>query len=86
MAVNTDFKLIKEKKVDKGTTLKISQNLMSGRIFVEFVSNDPRIVLQKNFQDSIDGRLKSQEFAKSIRSTDQLREYFGLKKKDDKKD
>lgn len=81
MPVNTDFKLIKEKKVDKGTTLKVSKNLMSGRIFVEFISNNPRIVLQRNFQDTMDGKLKSEEFAKSIKSTNQLREYFGLKDK-----
>lgn len=80
MAVNTDFKLIKEKKIDKSTTLKVSQNLMSGRIFVEFVSNNPRIVLQKNFQNTLDGKLQSEKFSKSIRSTEQLREYFGLKK------
>jgi hypothetical protein len=80
MAVNTDFKLLKEKKLDKGTTLKVSKNLMSGRIFVEFVSKDPNITLQKNFQDSLDGKAKSEEFAKSIKSTDQLKEYFGLKK------
>lgn len=80
MGVNSDFVLIKEKKIDKGTTLKVSQNLMSGRIFVEFISNNPRIVLQKNFQDTLDGKRESEQFAKSIRSTDQLREYFGLKK------
>ena len=82
MAVNTDFKLLKEKKIDKGTTLRVSQNLMSGRIFVEFTSNNPRIVLQKNFQNTMDGKLQSEKFAKSIKSTDQLREYFGIKKKE----
>lgn len=82
MSVNSDFKLLKEKKIDKSTTLKVSQNLMSGRIFVEFVSNNPRIVLQKNFQNSLDGKLESEKFAKSIKSTDQLKEYFGLKKKE----
>ena len=81
MSVNTDFKLIKEKKIDKNTILKVTQNLMSGRIFVEFVSNNPRIVLQKNFQNSLDGKLESEKFAKSIKSTEQLKEYFGLKKK-----
>jgi hypothetical protein len=81
MATNgADFKIIKEKKIDKNATLKISKNLMSGRIFVEFASIDPKIVLQKNFQDSREGKLKSEEFAKSIRNTDQLREYFGLKR------
>jgi hypothetical protein len=82
MAVNTDFRTIREKKIDEETILKVSQNLMSGRIFVKFVSDNPRIVLEKNFQDSYDGKLKSEEFAKSIRSTEQLREYFGIKNKE----
>jgi hypothetical protein len=82
MSTNSDFTLIKEKKIDKETTLKITKNIMSGRIFVEFTSDNPRIVLQKNFQDSLYGKLKSEEFVKSIKSTDQLREYFGIKKKE----
>lgn len=82
MATNSDFKTIKEKKIDKETTLKITKNLMSGRIFVEFASINPKLVLQKNFQDTREGKLKSEEFAKSIKSADQLREYFGLKKKE----
>ena len=81
MATNTDFKLIKEKKVDKHTTLKVTKNLMSGRIFVEFESKENRLVLQKNFQDSFDGKKKSEEFAKSIKSTEQLKEYFGINKR-----
>ena len=82
MAVNSDFKLIKEKKIDKETTLKISKNIMSGRIFVEFSADNPRTFLQKNFQDNIYGRIKSEEFAKSIKNIHQLREYFGLNKKE----
>lgn len=80
MSANSDFKILKEKKVDKGTNLKITKNLMSGRIFVEFTSSNPGLVLQKSFQDNRDGKLKSEEFAKSICSTNQLREHFGLKK------
>ena len=80
MGVNPDFEIIKEKKLDKETIVKISRNLTSGRIFVEFVSNNPRIVLQKNFQNNMDGKKKSESFLKSIKNTDQLREYFGIKK------
>jgi hypothetical protein len=78
MPVNSDFRLIKEKNLDEDTTLKVSQNLMSGRIFVEFSSKNPRIVLQKNFQDSLDGKAESQKFAKSIKSKKDLKKYFGL--------
>ena len=80
MTTNSDFKLIKEKKIDKEITLKVTQNLMSGRIFVEFSSNEPKIFLQKNFPDTMDGKKNSEEFSKSIKNTNQLREYFGLKK------
>jgi hypothetical protein len=80
MSIGTDFKVIKEKRIDKETTLTVTKNIMSGRIFVEFVSDSPRIVLQKNFQDSIFGKMESEKFAKSIKNTNQLREYFGIKK------
>lgn len=79
MAANPDFKLIKEKNLDKETVLKVTKNIMSGRIFVEFACSSPRIVLQKNYQDNLDGKKKSEEFSKSIKNTEQLKEYFGLK-------
>ena len=79
MAANSDFRILKEKKVDRGTDLKITQNLMSGRIFVEFRTTNPNLLLQKSFQNNRDGELKYKAFAKSIRSTGQLREHFGLK-------
>lgn len=80
MTINADFKLIKQKDLDHGTTLTVTKNLMSGRIFVEFSSVTPKLFLQKNFQDSFDGKKKSEDFAKSIRNTNQLLEYFGIKK------
>lgn len=79
MSVNPDFKLLKEKKLDKNSTLKITQNLMSGRIFVEFASESPKLKIQKNFQNSLDGKTKSEQFAKSIKNTNQIMEYFGFK-------
>ena len=77
-----DFKILKEKKLDRGTTLKVSKNLMSGRVFVEYTAIEPKLTLQKNFPDSYDGKIRSEEFAKSIKTTDQLLEYFGLKRKE----
>lgn len=76
---STDFKLIKEKKMDKGTTLKITQNLASGRIFVQFTSTNPNLMLQKSFQDNWFGKNDSEKFAKSIKNTSQLLAYFGIK-------
>jgi len=80
MTVQTDFKLIREKDLDEGTVLRVSKNIMSGRIFVEFSSENPRIVLQKNFQDSLDGKKDAEAFSRSIKNTNQLRSYFGLDK------
>lgn len=80
ISTSADFKLIREKQLDKNATLKITQNHMSGRIFVEFRSDVPRITLQRNFQDSIFGKMESERFAKSIKNTDQLIAYFGRNK------
>jgi len=79
MAANSDFKLIKEKKLDEETTVKVTKNVMSGRIFVQFTSNNPRMVVQKNFQDDLFGKIESEKFLKSIKNTNQLRQYLGLK-------
>lgn len=81
MADNTDFKLLKKQEIDKGTTLKITQNLMTGRIFVEFALDSPRLLLQKNFQDTVYGKIDAEVFSKSITSTEQIKEYFGLNRR-----
>lgn len=74
----SDFRIIKEKQLDD-VVLKISQNLMSGRIFVEFNSSNPKLTLQKSFQDNLDGKTKSEVFSKSIKNVSQLKQYFGIK-------
>lgn len=79
MTVYNDFKILREKRLDTETTLKVTKNLMSGRIFVEFRCLTPKLVLQKNFQDSLDGKKQSQEFAKTIKNTKDLKKYFGIK-------
>lgn len=80
MPVTSDFKLIKEKKLDKDTNLLVKQNLMSGRIFVEFVMANPKLFLQKHFPDSFEGRNDSNKFVESIRNGKDLKKYFGLNK------
>lgn len=72
-------KILKKKKLDKECSIKITQNQMSGRIFVEFSSSDGKLILQKSFQGTFDGTRESQEFAKTIRSINDLRKYFGIK-------
>jgi hypothetical protein len=81
MPINTDFKLIREKRIDKETVLRVSKKLSDNRIFVEFVSDNPRMVLQRNFPDGFFGKLESEKFSKSINSSEELREYFGIKKR-----
>lgn len=80
MPVTTDFKLIEEKQLDKVTTLLVKQNLMSNRIFVEFVATKPRLTVQKNFPDSLDGKNQCDAFVKSIKNAKDLKKYFGLNK------
>lgn len=79
MTENSEFKTIKQKTINKEVTLKITQNVMTGRIFVEFKSELPKLTLQKSFQNTMDGKNKSEKFAKSITKLEQLKEYFGIK-------
>jgi ppGpp synthetase/RelA/SpoT-type nucleotidyltranferase len=74
-------KVIKKKKLDKESTLRITKNEMGGRIFVEFSSNDNKLFLQKSFQDTFDGNQEAQEFSKTIKSIKDLKSYFGMSKK-----
>lgn len=76
---NFENKILKQKKLGDEANLKISQNDMSGRIFVEFSSKDRKLVVQKSFQNTYEGTKESQAFAKTIKSIDDLKKYFGIK-------
>lgn len=82
MAKYIENKVLKKKKIDKELTLKVTQNEMSGRIFVEFLSDDGKITLQKSFQNNYEGKKDSEKFSKSIKSIGDLRKYFGLDDKE----
>jgi hypothetical protein len=75
---NFENKILKKKRLDKESHLKISQNEMSGRIFVEFSSENGKLVLQKSFQNTYEGNKEAQAFSKTIKNIDQLRKHFGL--------
>jgi hypothetical protein len=75
---NFENKILKKKKLDKETSLKISQNEMSGRIFVEFSSENGKLVVQKSFQNTYEGNKEAQAFSKTIKNMDGLRKHFGL--------
>jgi hypothetical protein len=66
-------KVIKKKKLDK-VTLTVSENQISGKIFVEFFTRSGKLRLQRNFEKLED----AQPFMKSIKSADDLKKYFGL--------
>lgn len=72
-------KVLKNKKLDGNATLKITQNEMSGRIFVEFSSEDGKLVVQKSFQGTVEGKKSADSFSKTIKSIKDLRKYFGIK-------
>lgn len=78
MAKYVDVKVLKKKKLGEELTLKVSKNEMSGRIFVEFATNDGKMVLQKSFQATYDGEKESEKFSKSIKSLSDLKKYFGI--------
>ena len=79
MDFKEDFKLIKSKEIDKDAFLKISKNLMSRRIFVEFSCKNPNLMIQKNFEDSLSGKKQADTFSKSIKNAEQIRKHFGIK-------
>jgi len=78
--INLDNKLVKTKKLGGGLTMKILQNDVSGRIFVEFISGDGRLTLQKSFQNNLEGNKASLEFQERFTDLKALRKYFGLDK------
>jgi hypothetical protein len=79
MDFKEDFKLLKSKEIDTDTFLRISKNLMSGRIFVEFSCKNPNLMIQKNFEDSLYGKKQADTFSKTFKNADQIRKYFKIK-------
>lgn len=71
-------KVLKKKKLDSEASLRVTQNEMSGRIFVDFFSEDGRLKVQKSFQDTFQGRADADKFQKKIKSIKDLRKYLGL--------
>jgi len=77
---NYDSKVLKKKKIDKELNLKVTQNEMSGRIFVEFSSEDGKMITQKSFQNTYDGKKDSELFQKRFKSINDLKKHFGVQK------
>lgn len=84
MSRQYEKQLMKSKKLDKDTTLKISRNETAGRVFVEFSTNDKKLVVQKSFQDTYLGNKEAEEFASKIKNKKDLRKHLGLDTIDNK--
>jgi len=52
------------------------------RIYVEFSSDDKKLVLQRSFQNNYFGQIKSNEFAKSLKNLKDLQKRLGYNKSD----
>lgn len=74
-----DNKVIRKKRLDKELTLKVIRNEAAERIFVEFSSKDAKLILQKSFQDNFKGNKDAKVFEESLKSIDDLKNYFTKK-------
>lgn len=74
---NLENKVVKKKVVDKNLKLKVSKNEAGQRIFVEFSSADGKLLLQKSFQDTFEGRKAAEDFQNAFKSANDLYTYFG---------
>lgn len=73
--------IIKKKKLDKNTILKIVKNERNERIFVEFSTVDGKLIVQKSFQDNTEGNKEARKFSQKIKSNKDLKRYLGIKEK-----
>lgn len=74
-----ESKILRKKKIDKELSVKVIKNDASERLFVEFVSKDNKLIMQKSFQNTYHGRLEAETFEKSFQSIEEFRDYFQKK-------
>ena len=72
-----EYKVIKQKKLNKELNLKISEDHYMSRIYVEFSSDDRKLILQRSFQNTFKGQQESQEFSKSLKNLKDLENRLG---------
>lgn len=84
MSTLLDNKVTKQKKIGQELNLKVTKNAASERIFVEFSSNDGKLVVQKSYQDNLLGRNEASKFEKKFKSLEDLKVYLGLIKRERK--
>jgi len=77
--MKTDYgKVTKTKKIDKELTLKVIQNEINGRVFVEFSSADGKLVVQKSFQNTHMGKKELAAFEGKFKSIKEFKTYLGI--------
>lgn len=71
--------VLKNKKLDKDLNLKITKDPYLARIHVEFSSEDRKFVLQRSFQNTYFGQIEMENFSKSLKTVQDLKERLGFK-------
>ena len=77
----TDHRVVSDTKVDPSEELnrRVTVDGRGERIYVEFSSQNPRLKVQKNFQNNIFGKRQADAFAESMKSVADLKAYFKIK-------
>ena len=75
-----EYKIKKQKKLEKELNLKIYEDPYNSRLFVEFYSDDRKFILQRSFQNTIFGQKESEEFSKSLKNLKELKARLGYTK------
>lgn len=74
-----ESKIVKTKKLDDNTTMNVRKSVTHERLYIEFVSEQPKLKISRSFQDNFLGRQDAEKFQKSIKSTNDLKAYFKIK-------
>lgn len=75
-----EYKIKKQKKLEKELNLKIYEDPYNSRLFVEFSSDDRKFILQRSFQNTIFGQKECDEFSKSLKNLKDLKTRLGYTK------
>lgn len=79
--MSLEHKVLKNKKVDKEKelNLRVTEDTRGERIFVEFSTEKPRLKIQRSFQNTVFGKAEADDFAKSMKSVDDMKKHFKIK-------
>jgi hypothetical protein len=72
-----EYKIKKQKKLNNELNLCVTEDPYNLRIFVEFYSDDRKLILQRSFQNTFFGVQDSETFAKSLKNLSELKIRLG---------